>query len=87
MFYSPIIRFKPVIQYKHKLEKIFQEAAKTEKNKENKSKTKLYDELLDKVNGGEWGFIPLPHCSNCSYVGDRYPVGTVCPQCQKGVLC
>ena len=58
-----------------------------EKNKENKSKTKLNDELLDQVNGGEWGFIPLPHCSNCSYVGDRYPVGAVCPQCQKGVLC
>ena len=60
-----------------------------EKNKENKSKTKLNDELLDKVNGGEggWSVRPLPHCSNCSYVGDRYPVGTVCPQCQKGVLC
>ena len=53
----------------------------------NSEKEKLNDELLDQVNGGEWGFIPLPHCSNCSYVGDRYPVGTVCPQCQKGVLC
>ena len=56
MFYSPIIRFKPVIQYKHKMENFFQEAAKMEKNKENKSKTKLNDELLDPFVRGK----PVP---------------------------
>ncbi|MBR4655865.1 MAG: hypothetical protein IKO68_04650 [Oscillospiraceae bacterium] len=56
---------------------------------QNMDKAKLDDELLEKVNGGEgdWSARPLLHCSNCSYMGDRYPVGTVCPQCQKGVLC
>ena len=46
MFYSPIIRFKPVIQYKHHL---FREVFIMDKNSE---KEKLNDELLNKVSGG-----------------------------------
>ena len=80
MFYSPIIRFKPVIQYKHHL---FREVFIMDKNSE---KEKLNDELLNQVNGGEWGWIPLLRCSNCSYVGDRYPAGSECPSCHNGYL-
>ena len=36
---------------------------------ENKEKEELNDEHLEQVNGGEWGWIPLPHCSNCGYEG------------------
>ncbi len=58
-----------------------------EKNKENKSKTKLTDELLEKVNAGsDLNANPLLWCSNCCYVGDKHFPGYVCPNCHKGVL-
>ncbi|MBR6351646.1 MAG: hypothetical protein IKR93_04920 [Firmicutes bacterium] len=53
---------------------------------ENKEKEELNDEHLEQVNGGEWGWIPLLRCSNCSYVGDRYPAGSECPSCHNGYL-
>ena len=59
-----------------------------EKNKENKGKTKLNDELLDNVSGGGWGLSSVLRCSNCGYGGDNplYSAGQECPSCHKGVL-
>jgi rubrerythrin len=51
MFYSPIIRFKPVIQYKHHL---FRKTFIMEKNTE---KVKLNDEQLDQVSGGDYDIV------------------------------
>ena len=60
-----------------------------EKNKENKDKMKLNDELLDTISGGgSWGLSDVLRCSNCGYGGDNpmYSAGQECPSCHKGVL-
>ena len=83
MFYSPIIRFKPVIQYKHHL---FREVFIMDKNSE---KEKLNDELLNKVSGGcgEVDVILVGEltCPNCEGLFIRQPSGVTelrCKWCQ-----